>query len=81
MELLLLWIGSGVACGLLAKNKGRSVGGWVVAGLFFGLFALIALLVMKPKQSRFVPKPPSSFPGSYGAPGSPLPGQYGAPRE
>jgi hypothetical protein len=81
MELLLLWIASVVGCGFLAKNKGRSVGGWVVAGLFFGVFALIALAIMKSKHLGFVPKPPSSFPGSYGAPGSPPPGQYGAPQE
>jgi len=81
MEILILWIAFAAGCGFLAKNKGRSVGGWVVAGLVFGVFALIALAVMKPKQSGFVPGPPSNFPGSYGAPGSQPPKQYGAPRE
>lgn len=81
MEFVIVWIAFAVGCGILAKKKGRGVGGWVVAGLFFGVFALIAIAVMKPKHSGFVPKPPSNFPGSYGAPGSQPPGQYGAPRE
>jgi hypothetical protein len=77
----LIWVAFAVGCGFLAKNKGRSVVGWVVAGLFFGVFALIVLALMKPKQAGFVPKAPSNFPDSYGAPGSNPPGQYGAPRE
>lgn len=70
MEFVIVWIAFAVGCGFLAKKKGRGVGGWVVAGLFFGFFALIAIAIMKPKHSGFVPKPPSNFPGSYGAPGS-----------
>jgi hypothetical protein len=81
MEIFLIWVAFAVGCGFLAKNKGRSVVGWVVAGLFFGVFALIVLALMKPKQAGFVPKAPSNFPDSYGAPGSNPPGQYGAPRE
>lgn len=82
MEFLLIWIICAVIAGVLAKNKGRSVGGWVVAGLCFGFFAVIVIAILKPKSATgFVPQPPSSFPGSYGAPGSTPPGQYGAPKE
>lgn len=81
MEVVLLWIAFAVGCGFLAKSKGRSAGRWVVVGLFFGIFALIALAIMKPKQVGFIPKPFSGNQGSYGAPGTQPPGQYGAPRE
>lgn len=81
MEVVLLWIAFAVGCGFLAKRKGRSAGSWVVVGLFFGVFALIALALMKPKQAGFILKPSSGNQGSYGAPGSQSPGQYGAPRE
>lgn len=37
------WIGQSLLCGWLAEEKGRSVGAWIVLGLLFGIFALIAL--------------------------------------
>lgn len=81
MEFLVVLVGFAIGCGFLAKNKGRSVGGWATAGFFLGVFALIALALMKPKRSGVVPSPLPGFPNSYGAPGTPPPGQYGAPRE
>src|SRR2546423_440172 len=35
-----------VGSGLLAARKRRSVGGWVVLGLLFGLFAFVVLLFL-----------------------------------
>src|SRR5438445_4600444 len=35
-----------VGSGLLAARKRRSVGGWVVLGLLFGLFAFVVLLLL-----------------------------------
>ena len=82
MEIILIWIVFGVIAGVVAKNKGRSVGGWATASIFLGFLPLIVLAFLKPKASaRFVPQPPSSFPGSYGAPGSTPPGRYGARRK
>lgn len=50
------------ACALLARNKNRYTAGWFVFGFFFGLVALIIiLLVREPKIKRqpfyFEPKP------------------------
>lgn len=81
MELVLIWIVFAVICGVVAKNKGRSVGGWVVAGLFFGIFALVVLALLKPVRQSF--SSGSSIPGSspFGNPGGGVSRQYGAPEE
>ena len=42
MDYLLLWIGCGVFSAIIAGSKGRSFGGWLVLGLIFGVFALLA---------------------------------------
>lgn len=41
---VVLFFGVPIACGLLAARKGRSVGIWVVLGLFFNLIGLLWLL-------------------------------------
>ncbi len=43
---LLFWILWAVCCGILANNKNRNVVGWSIAGLLFGLFALIPLALL-----------------------------------
>lgn len=48
MELLFIWIAFAVVCALAAPSRGRSGIAWFVLGLVFGVFALIALLVMGP---------------------------------
>jgi hypothetical protein len=44
--ILFIWLGSAILAALAAPSRGRSSGGWFVLGLLFGIFALIALLVM-----------------------------------
>ncbi len=46
MIMLMLWIFFAILCGILANNKGRSVAGWVVLGLFFGIFSAIIVAVL-----------------------------------
>lgn len=77
MEFLFIWVLFAVACYYLARSKGRNAGGWAVAGLFFGVFALIVLAFL-PKRQIFQ-HPYLSQPGTYGVP--PFTGQagYGVP--
>jgi hypothetical protein len=43
MEILLIaWIACGIFAAALARAKGRSALGWLILGLLFGVFALIA---------------------------------------
>lgn len=41
-----------VICGIIAKNKNRSVVGWVMAGIFFGVFAVIVLAVLQKSETK-----------------------------
>lgn len=72
MELLLIWIGLGVVAAIAAQGRGRSFGLWLVLGLVFGVFALIAVLVMPtaqpatPAAPAFAPTPRAS--GSAASP-------------
>ena len=50
-----------VACGLIAKNKNRSVVLWAILGFLFGLIPLIIIAVLKKKEpivSTYVNGPP-----------------------
>jgi len=45
---LILWIGFSTLCGILARQRGRSVAGWVILSLLISpLLCLIALLILK----------------------------------
>lgn len=47
MEIFLFfWIGCAVLCWIVANSKARLAGVWFILGLFFGVFALIAVAVM-----------------------------------
>jgi len=46
MELLIIGAILGAICAALASTKGRSAVGWFFIGFFFGLFALIVILVV-----------------------------------
>ena len=50
MLFLFIWIGCAVACNRIAKSKGFNSGTWTVLGLVFGLFAIIAVLVLPAKN-------------------------------
>lgn len=40
---LAIWLGSAIACAIIAENKGRSTVGWFFLGFFFGVIALIVI--------------------------------------
>lgn len=48
--LVIIWLLFGVACAVIATNKGRSSGGWFVLGFLLGPFALILALVVSKNQ-------------------------------
>jgi hypothetical protein len=60
MLFVIIWIGCAVACNRIAQSKGFNTGAWTILGLVFGLFAIIAALVL-PAKSR-------TAKGSYSAP-------------
>lgn len=47
MEVILIMaVVWGILCGYIATEKGRGGFGWFVAGFFFGLFALVAIIAV-----------------------------------
>ena len=48
--LVVIWLLFGIACAVIATNKGRSGGGWFVLGFLLGPFALILALVVSKNQ-------------------------------
>ncbi len=51
MELLIVlaWIASGIFCYTQARKKNLNAGLWAFLGIFFGVFAVIGVLIAKPK--------------------------------
>lgn len=52
MELALIWIMFGVTAAVIATSKGRSFIGWLILGLLFGIFALVAVCAMPGVTAR-----------------------------
>lgn len=52
MEIVMLWLACAVACALISRAKGRSVGGWFVLGLLFALIALMIVLLLPSTKPR-----------------------------
>jgi hypothetical protein len=51
MEVIFLfWIAFIVLTAIAAHGRGRSVGGWLLLAIPFGLFALLAVLVLGKKE-------------------------------
>lgn len=48
MEFLFVWLGFAIVTAIAANARGHSAGMWFVIGILGGVFALIAVLVMKP---------------------------------
>ena len=48
------WAFIAILCGVMAKNKNRSVLGWLFLGALFGIFAFILLLVLPIKQKEAI---------------------------
>lgn len=51
MEVLIVlaWIASCIFCYTTAKKKNLNAGLWAFLGFFFGIFAVVGVLVSKPK--------------------------------
>jgi hypothetical protein len=49
--ILLVWVACAAICYSQAKKKNLSVGLWTFLGLFFGVFAVIGVLVASPKSA------------------------------
>lgn len=49
MWVILIWIIIGFFTAMVAKSKGQNVGLWLILGLFFGIFALIAVALVQDK--------------------------------
>jgi len=43
---LIVWIGSALLAAYLAGNRGRNAIAWGIAGFFFGIFALVGILLV-----------------------------------
>lgn len=56
MEILVLALAFGVACAVIANNKGRSAFGWFVLGCLFSLLALIVIACLKPAEPEKLPE-------------------------
>ena len=57
------WIAFAFLTALAAQARGRSFGGWLLIGCLFGVFALIAVLVMQREDShKPVDTQPLQFP-------------------
>lgn len=50
MEFLVIWAAFAVGCYYVAKSKNRNAGAWAVAGLIFGIFALLVVALMPKRQ-------------------------------
>ncbi len=48
MEFLFIWFGFAVVTAIAANARGHKAGMWFFIGLLGGVFALIAVLVMRP---------------------------------
>lgn len=51
MEILIVlaWIASCIFCYTTAKKKNLNAGLWAFLGVFFGVFAVIGVLISKPR--------------------------------
>lgn len=54
MEFFILWLIMAVLAAGIASHKGRSVGGWFIIGLVFGIFAVIVVAVLSSNKPAAV---------------------------
>jgi len=52
MVFLIVWIAAAIITALAAQARGRSFLGWLLLGAVFGVFALIAVLVMRDESGK-----------------------------
>ena len=48
--LAICWLCFGSGCAKIAKKKNRNPSTWFILGIFFGLVALVIILILKPKR-------------------------------
>jgi hypothetical protein len=58
MELVIIWLAFAIVTALAASARGRSGILWFIVGLFFGIFALIAVLVIGRAEGGKAPAAP-----------------------
>ena len=49
---VVVWVLSGVICGVIAGGKARNKEGWFLAGLLFGPIGIVLALVVQPNQAQ-----------------------------
>jgi hypothetical protein len=52
LALLWIWLSCAIMCGVVAKSKARSGLEWLIMGVLFGVFALIAIAGMPTKREE-----------------------------
>jgi len=55
--IVIVWLLFGFACSWVAKSKNRDVGGWLLLGVLFGIFALIIVVCLEPLDESSLPDP------------------------
>lgn len=44
--IVVVWLLSGALCAFIASQKNRNSLGWFLAGLFFGIFAIVGIIAV-----------------------------------
>jgi len=47
-----IWVGAVCVTAMLAAQYNRNMGAWIGGSIFFGIFALIAILIAGPKEAE-----------------------------
>ncbi len=68
MSYVLIWLGFGVVTALAASARGHNPWLWLFIGCVFGIFGLLAVLVIKPnddtsRETAQIPVTPTDRPG------------------
>lgn len=65
---LLIWGGCAIACRKIAESKGRGAGSWTVAGLLFGIPALIVIALLPTRMPSTLGNAPSFPAATFSSP-------------
>lgn len=65
MLLFTVWATIVILCGIVASNRNRSVGGWVVLGMLFSLPAFLILCALKPLDPNATTWKPTPHPNRH----------------
>lgn len=53
---IIIWLLFGLATALVAKEKGRSVGLWLILGFLLGIFALLIIIFLPSVDNQLLTK-------------------------